>query len=368
MALVGAGCSANKTSVGDSAKSKEPIKLGWLGPLTGDVSSVGQADKDSVSLAVKEINKAGGINGRMLEMVYEDGACESKIASDAGQKLINIEKVLAIIGGACTGETMAVAPVAEQNKVLMISYASTAPTVTKAGDYIFRVIASDDYQGSYAAEIVYNKLSKKKAALLYGMTDYHKGLANAFTKRFKELGGEIAVSETYLQDDRDFKTQLTKIKNSGVDVLYFAAYTEAGIVGLKQMKELGLGMQIVGAETFDDPKFKNTPGVEGAIYTVPSSPENETFKTKYLAETGRSDMPVYVTQSYDAIMLLADVMKKAGVNPEDIKNELYKVKNYHGVSGAIGFDENGDITSAKYEVKVFKNGAQVKYDLYPTSD
>ena len=266
--LVGGGCAMTDAPAGVSdntdapaVEDTSPIKIGWLGPLTGDVSSVGSADRDGATLAVKEVNEAGGINGRMLEVVYEDGGCESKMASTAGNKLINVEQVVAIVGGLCTGETMAVAPTAEEKKVVMVSPGSTAPSVTEAGDYIFRVVASDDYQGAFAAEATYN-MGKRKAAVLYGVTDFHKGLADAFVKRFEELGGQIVASETYLQESRDLKGQLTKIKNSGADVLYFATYTEAGVVGIKQAQELEVGLQIVGAEPFDSFYYTNIKNIK----------------------------------------------------------------------------------------------------------
>jgi branched-chain amino acid transport system substrate-binding protein len=190
--LLGAGCSQQTAQVTPQTnevavtqqQDTTPIKIGWLGPLTGDVSSVGTADKQAGEIAVKEINDAGGINGRPLEVVYEDGFCDSKTASNAGNKLINIDKVVAIIGGFCSGETLAVAPTAEQNKVVMISPASTAPSISTAGDYIFRDVPSDSYQGKHAANFVYNTLGKRKAAVLYASVDYTQGLADVFSDEY----------------------------------------------------------------------------------------------------------------------------------------------------------------------------------------
>lgn len=356
LVLLGTGC-VDQAQNGTTT----PVKLGWLGPLTGDVSSVGTADKDGMALAVKEINAAGGINGQLIEVVYEDGACDAKIASNAGNKLINIDKVVAIIGGLCTGETMTVAPVAEQNKVIMISPGSTAPSVTNGGDYIFRVVPSDNFQGKYAAEFIYNALGKRKAAVLYGMIDYTEAIAKVFSDEFKKLGGEVVVTDSFLKDSRDLKTQLTKIKDSGADILYFSSYTEAGVIGLKQAQELKIEAQIFGIEAFDDPKFRTAPGSDGVLYTLPFSPSNDAFKIKYLTETARKDMPVYVSQTYDAMNILADVMKEVGTDPEAIKNALYKVQDYDGVSGKIGFDKNGDMLSADYVIMEMRNGDTSQY-------
>ncbi|MBT3949272.1 ABC transporter substrate-binding protein [Candidatus Parcubacteria bacterium] len=365
--LIGGGCTRTdapadvSTDTDAPVEDTSPIKLGWLGPLTGDVSSVGTADREAAELAVTEINEAGGINGRMLEVTYEDGFCEGKTALAGGTKLINVDEVVAIVGGFCSGETLAVAPSAEEKHVVMLSPGSTAPSVTEAGDYIFRVVPSDGFQGKYAAEFVYNTLEKKKVAIVYAITDYAEGLANVFEEEYKKLGGEIVVKDSFLQEARDLKAQLTKVKNSEAEVLYFPTYTEAGVVGFKQAEELDLGIQILGPETLSDEKLVTAQGAEGTLYTVPVSNESEAFKTKFLEETGRDDMPVYASQTYDAVKILAQVIESVGTNGEDIKNELYNVKNYEGVSGMIGFDENGDLTSAEYKVMIIKDGKSEDY-------
>jgi len=367
LVLAGAGCAPQggneqtPATADDKPVTTEPIKVGWMGPLTGDVATVGVACKQAAEMAVKEINDAGGISGRKLEVIYEDSACDAKTGSNAGNKLINADKVVAIIGDLCSGPTLAVAPVAEQNKVLMLATGATAPSITTAGDYIFRIVPSDSYQGKLGAELVYNTLGKKKAAVLYAKADYTEGLANIFTEEYKKLGGEVVLSESFLQTARDLKTQLTKVKNSGAEVLYFPTYTEAGVAALKQAKDLGLKAQIVGPETFDDPKMQAADGANGVIYTMPASVSNYSFKTKYLSATGLKEMPVYVTQSYDAPYILANVLKQVGTDPEKIKSEMYNIKNYAGVSGTIGFDGDGDLSTAQYEIRVIKNNKGEKY-------
>ncbi|HAT03576.1 MAG TPA: hypothetical protein DCS29_02240 [Candidatus Magasanikbacteria bacterium] len=367
--LIGGGCSRTDAPTTNTSgatetpavKDTSPIKLGWLGPLTGDVSSVGTANREGTELAVKEINDAGGINGRKVEVVYEDGACDSKTASNAGNKLINVEKVTAIVGGLCSGETLANTTVAEENKVVMVAYGSTAPSLTTAGDYIFRVVPSDSYQGKYAANFVYSTLGKKKVAVLYAKTDYTEGIAQVFIDEYKKLGGEVVLTDTFLQTDRDLKTQLTKVKNSEAEALYFPTYTEAAVVGFKQMKELGLSISIIGPEGYADPKIVAAEGTHDTMYTAPVSPENESFNNKFMAATKRTDVPIYTTHAYDATKILLETIKKVGTDKEMIKNELYNVKNYQGVSGEITFDKNGDLATANYEIMVIKNNKSEKY-------
>jgi len=357
--LAGGGCAA-KQSVTETPKDTSPIKIGWMGPLTGDVATVGEMTKKATTMAVKEINDTGGIDGLPLEVVYEDSACDAKTGSNAGNKLINVEKVTAIVGELCSGPLLAIAPVAEQNHTVLIGAGTTAPAITDAGDYIFRVVPSDSYQGKYAANYVYNTMGKRKAAVLFAKADYTEGLATVFTSEFKKLGGEVVLTDSFLQTDRDLRTQLTKVKDSGADMLYFPTYTEAGVAGVKQAQEMGLNTQIFGSETVDDPKFYGAQGAEGIVYTKPTSYTNEEFKTKFLTATDQKELPVYVTQSYDAMKIVAEALKQSGNDSAKLKNALYQIKNYDGVSGKIGFDQNGDLTTANYEVYKVVNGEPVK--------
>ncbi len=361
MLLVGAGCSSlpgeKQVTTGSYLPSREesgPIKVGWLGPLTGDAASVGQDTLKGAQLAVDEINAAGGVGGRKLELVVEDGKCNPKDAAQAGNKLINVDKVPVIFGGLCSGETTAVAPVAEQNKVLLISGCSSAPSITTAGEYVFRSYPSDLHQGKFAAEYVYNKLGKKKVATLAVLGDYGTGIKNAFEAAFKQLGGEIVLSQDYAQDARDLKAQLTKVKGSGAELLYFVGYTEASIAGLKQAKELGLNLPMLGGDAWDDSKIHANSFAEGMMYTVYSANTSDAWKAKLKDKGGNPT--VCVPRTYDNVKLVSSLMKQAGPDATKLKDALYGVKDYPGEAGPITFDGNGDPTFAQYDVKVVKYG------------
>src|SRR3989339_141701 len=192
--------------------STEPIKIGFIGPLTGDAANIGQNVRAAVKIAVIEVNQAGGVDSRTLEVIYEDGQCTGNVASNAANKLINIDKVSLILGGACSGETSSFAGAAEQSKTAVLSYCSSAPAISQAGDYIFRNYPSDLYQGSFGAEYVYNKLSKKKIAILYAKSDWGNGIKNVFVKRFNELGGTILAEEGYEQTSYTGGVSASEIK------------------------------------------------------------------------------------------------------------------------------------------------------------
>ena len=185
LAVVAAGCASNNLKE-EKKVTTEPIKIGFVGPLSGDVANLGQNIRAAVEVARDEINNQGGINGRKIQVIFEDGKCDSKAATAAGNKLINLDKVKMIVGGVCSGETLAIAPMAEKNNVILISPASTNPKVTQAGDYVFRLIPSDSFQGKFAAEYMYNTLGKRSIAVLYTKNDWGVGVSNVFKKKIFE--------------------------------------------------------------------------------------------------------------------------------------------------------------------------------------
>jgi len=337
----------------------DPVKIGFIGPLTGDGANIGQNVKAAVSIAVDEVNAAGGIDGRPLEVIYEDGQCTGKVATNAANKLINIDKVPVILGGTCSAETSAFAGAAEQAKVVVLSDCSSAPELTNAGDYIFRDYPSDIYQGGFAADYIYNTLEKTKVAVLYGKSDWGEGVKNVFVEKFTEAGGEIVAEEGYEQTDRDLRTQFTKIKAADPELVYFLGYTEASIPGIEQAREIGLDVPLFGADAWDDSKIHTDTGDagEGIMYTVIYAPLNDEFKAKMAEVVGNDEITICSPQAYDGVKILAQVMNEVGLDSTAIKDALYGVSYSGGVSADnISFDENGDLVGANYVVKVVHDG------------
>jgi len=343
---------------------EESIKIGAILPLTGEIATLGQSAKTGLELAVEQINKEGGINGRNLEVIFEDGRCDAKEATSAANKLVNVDKVPVIFGAVCSSGTLAAAPIVESGKTILFSPCSSSPDITNAGDYIFRNYPSDNFQGKESAKFIYNNLELKNVALLYCLSDWCMGIAEVFKPAFSELGGTVVVEESYEQTDRDLKTQLTKIKQSNPDIIYFLGYTEAAIIGLKQIKELGINAKILGADAWDDPKIAEEAkdAAEGILFTVPSTPLSEEFKTAMEVKTGTKTITACTPQIYDGVNIIAELMRKVGTDSTKIKDELYKVTNYEGVSGIITLDKNGDLVDANYEIKTVTNGQVVPYE------
>ena len=334
----------------------EKIKIGFIGPQTGDAVALGESALAAAKIAVDEVNTAGGVKGKIIELVAEDSGCNPTGGTNAVSKLVNVDKVKAIVGGLCSAETAPAAPIAQEAGVPMVSYCASAPGITKVGDYIFRVYPSDIFQGPFNAEYAYTNIGKK-AAVLYVQNDWGQGMHDGFTAKFKELGGEVVYAEGVTQDSRDMRTQITKIKDSGTALIAFFAYPEGAIAGLKQMKELGVKLPIIGGDAFDDPKIgaEAKEAAEGVRYTVPKVAVPDEFNQKLVAASGK-EAKICAPQAYDAVKLLAKVVEEVGTEGQAVRDKLAATANYEGVSGAITFNEDGDILNADYDIKVFKSG------------
>lgn len=337
-----------------------PIKIGFISPLTGDASSIGVVNKDAAEIAVSEVNARGGINGRSLELIYEDGKCNATSAVSAAQKLISADKVSVILGGTCSTETAAFGPNAMQNKVIVLSQSSSAPNLSKLGKYFFRSYPSDNFQGKFAAEYAYNTLKARKVAIMYHVSDWGTGIKTVFIDRFKELGGEIVAEEGATQESKDYRTSLSKIKAVKPDLIFAPTYPNGGQVMILQARDQGIAAPILGADGWDDPKlWKAVSGKGSIMYTVAFSPTSDEFKAKIKTKTGKDDVPVGTQNSYDNVMIVAQIMSKVGTDTDKIQEEMRKIE-YDGVSGHISFDQNGDLKTAKYVVKKMENGTSVE--------
>lgn len=352
--LLGAGCSeVSKTS--ESGKpTTVPIKIGWLGPLTGDAASLGQDALVAAKLAVEEVNTTGGVNGRALELIVEDGKCQSKDAVAGMNKLLTNSDMSVVFGGLCSGETSAVAPIAEQNKKILFSGCSSAPSISKAGDYVFRSYPSDALQGKFVAEYMYNDLDKRKVAILAVSNEWGEGIRKTFGDRYKELGGLIVFDEQYTQESRDLKAELTKIKQTDAEALYFLGVTEASLIGLRQARELGIAIPIIGGDTWDDSKIVESPQAQGVLYTGADLVAPTDWESKLKSRGGNTTL--CTPGNYNNIHIIADIMKRVGTDATKIKDELYKIKNYPGVNGSVTLDKNGDLTDSKFVVKKIQGG------------
>jgi branched-chain amino acid transport system substrate-binding protein len=347
---------------GQSIK-QETIKIGVIGPLTGDAAEYGQNTKNAIDLALKEINSKG-INGKQVELIYEDSGCNPSQGISALQKLMNVNKVQFFIDEACSSVALAEAPIVEQNKVLLMLSTASNYKIKDAGDYVFRVYSSDALQGKVLAKLI-NKEGHKKVAVIYLNTDYGVGLEQVFREEFEQLGGSVVISETNSREETDFRSILTKIKSSDADSILLADHPQQGGFILKQMREMGINLPVYGSDAVKDELVLTEAenAAENLIVVFPKAPTGnklEEFNIEYEQTYGRKPEG-YVIYGYDSLMVLANAIEKVGTNPEKVKAELYKTKDYNGATGLITFDENGERTDMSYDTFIVKDKQFIPY-------
>jgi branched-chain amino acid transport system substrate-binding protein len=334
--------------VGCNQGKNDSIKIGAILPLTGDAAAWGIPPKNGALLAVEQINAAGGINGKKLELVVEDDGCDPKMAVNSINKLLAANKPVAVVGAVCSASTLAIAPIVEKNKIVLISPASTHPSITDAGDYVFRVIPSDDLRAKVFAEYIAS-LGHKTAVVLAINNEAGKGAELSFTKYFEQQGGKVIGVENYMPDANNVKIQLTKIKELNPDIILALSQVTDAVMVLKEVKELNVKIPLFfQSEALDDPSVILNSGnaANGATYITYAKNNNEVAKSFELAYKNRFKVEsnLFAPEAYDAVMLIASKLKASTeISSEKLHNELYSISEYQGASGILTFDKNGDV-------------------------
>lgn len=338
-----------------------PIKIGFIGPLTGDAAAYGEPARNIMSLAVEEINNAGGVNGRMLEMIYEDGKCTGSTSSNAAQKLINIDGVK-VLTTFCSGETLSVVPIAESAKVLLTSSGASTPDLTGKSQFFFRNYPSDATQGMVLAQYASDQ-GWKKVAVIQEQSDYALGNYKAFSENFERLGGET-VKEEFLPNATDFRSSLTKLKGQNPDALFIDPQTPAnGERILRQLKDLNWKPKLLVNDALSgDPKTveNNKDILEGAAAAeFGVDPNNEKFQNmiaSYKAKYGEEPpFQSYAQTEYDMVYLIADGVRSVGSDGEKLASWSRTIKDWPGASGLVTIGADGDRVGG-HVLKVIKNG------------
>jgi branched-chain amino acid transport system substrate-binding protein len=340
--LLIAGCSPAKDT------GSGPIPVGEYASMTGDTATFGQSSHKGTQMAIDEINAAGGVNGRTLELHYEDDQSKAPEAATAVQKLLDRDKVVAVIGEVASGNSLAAAPICQSKQAPMISPASTNPRVTEVGDYIFRVCFIDPFQGTVMAKFAAKELKLKRIAVFKAQDrPYSTGLAANFITAFKGLGGEIVADESYSSTDNDFKGSLTSIKGQSPDGVFIPGYyNEVGTIG-RQARELGIKAPLLGGDGWDSPKLFEAAGgaLEGCYFSNHYSPEDKSpviqdFIQRFKAKNSGEVPDAMAALGYDAAKILGDAMKRAkSLSGADLRDALAATKDYPGVTGKITINE-----------------------------
>jgi branched-chain amino acid transport system substrate-binding protein len=351
---------------GKKAEDKNgDIRIGQYASLTGSEATFGTSTDEGVRLSFERVNQQGGIKGRKIQLITLDDQGKPEEAASTVTRLIDQNKVVAIIGEVASSRSLAAAPIAQQKKVPMISPSSTNPKVTEVGDYIFRVCFTDPFQGAVMARFAVEHLKLKKVAVLKDLrSDYSMGLAEYFTKTFKELGGQVVAEASYQSGDVDFKAQLTQIRTQQPEALYIPGYyTEVGLIA-RQVKEVGLKATLLGGDGWDSEKLIEIAGeaVEGGYFSSHYSPEAkdsvvQEFVKSYREKYGKIPDGL-AAQGYDAAEILVHVLKQLDeINPKNIRDALAGVKDFPGVTGKITMDSgrNAQKPAVILQVKNKKN-------------
>ena len=358
---------------GCGGSSSKEIKIGLLNEMTGGNATIGTAAANGAKLAIKEINANGGLLGKQIKAVVADNKSEPSESANAMTKLLTQDKVVAVTGTFSSSNAIAAASVAEANKTPYLVAGATNPKVTvdektkNVKKYIYRVCFIDPFQGTVAANFAAKDLKVKKAAMLVdNSSDYSKGLAEFFEAAFTKEGGTIAANEAYLQKDTDFKATLTKIKSKDMDILYVPGYYEEVGKIVKQAREMGITVPIVGADGWDSPKLGEIASASALNNTYftnhysveDTSPKAKAFVEAYTKEYGQKPEALAVL-GYDAVYVLADAIKRANsTDAAKIIEALATTKEFPAISGVTTINKTHDADKNAVVIEM-KDGKQV---------
>lgn len=347
-------------------KRIEKFSIGSIIPLTGEWARYGNQMKKGMDLAVKILNEEGGINGKNFEILYEDGQARPKESIQAFNKLIQVNKVPAVISG-FSGVILSLSPIANSNTVVLLNCGATNPEIEDAGDYIFSDIPNANYEAKYLAEFLYNSLKSRNVAIFWQNNDAGIGMRGVFKNTFEKLGGKIIISIGHEQGQTQFKTELIQIKEHKPEAVFVPTYSkEMGLI-LRQAHEIRFNTQFVNYAAFEVKEVLEIAGdyAEGAIYSYysydpNSSDENVRKFHKRFIEEYNEEPGLYSATFYDGVMIIGEALKKGHTSGTEIKNYLYTIKNFPGASGEISFNKKGAVVMP-LQIKTVKEGKFVKY-------
>jgi branched-chain amino acid transport system substrate-binding protein len=356
------------------AYSKETVKLGLITPLTGDVKTFGESAKNGFLMAIEDYSKSGKYQ---IQPFIADDRNDATEGTNAALKLITQDKVTGVIGPLTSKVAIPVSELAEKNKIPMITGTATSPKVTIYGNkrklHVFRACFIDPFQGTVAANFALRDLKAKSAAVLYDVgNDYSKGLAEFFKATFEKGPGRIVGYESYQKDDVDFSALITKIGIKKPEVIYIPDYYNKVALIAKQIREKGLKGVMIGGDGWDSPELIKIGGtaIIGNYFTNHYSTERKdkiagAFIEKYKQKHGLVPDSLGAL-TYDATLIFLQSLDKASkATPEETMKVLTTLKNYHGVTGTISFDKNGDAIKSAVILKVDKDGFKYMTTINP---
>ncbi|MEW6081020.1 MAG: ABC transporter substrate-binding protein [Bacillota bacterium] len=371
LAGCGGGQATQPTDTGEKPAEAETFKVGLGASFTGDYAVYGHYHYNAAKLAADEINAAGGVLGRKIELVKGDDKADPKEAASVAQKFVADKDVVAVLGHIFSSTSLAAGPIYQQGGLSSIVVLASNPKVPLVGDYIFRINVHDGIAGSQTAEYVVKSMGKKRIGILVDNTDYCIGFKDAFVAKAEELGGSITDVEFYMgQQDKDFSVVLRKLQEKNPEVVLLSSYHTEGALITQQVRQMGWDVQLVAPDACATPDYLELAGAaaEGAVLTtyfhrdVPDPKAQALVKT--YEETFNEETFVSVPYTYDAMYVLIAAIERAGsFDRAAIRDEIAKTKDFPGVTGSITFDEDGDRPVGWNIVLDVKNGEFVIRDM-----
>jgi branched-chain amino acid transport system substrate-binding protein len=333
----------------------ETIKIGIAGPMSGPYAAFGDQLWNGASQAAVDINNQGGINGSKIELIKADDACEPKQAVSVAHRLVNEDKVSAVIGHFCSSSTLPASQIYADENIVMITPASTNPMITERGlKSIFRACGRDDQQGKVAADYIYNNLKAKRVAVVHDKDTYGKGLADAMKAQIEKLGSKVVVYEGLTRGDKNFNALVTKIKDTKADAVYFGGlHTEAGPL-VRQLREQGVKVPFISGDGIVSEDFVTEAGgpqiANGVLMTFGPDPRDFPEGKKVIEEfhQNKIDPEGYTLYSYASLQAILEAMKQTQSTDGKKLADWLHHNTVHTVMGDRSWDDKGDMKNAAY--------------------
>ena len=347
------------------SKKENILKIGIIQPITGELANFGQTVINGIQLAVAE-NEDSLSQGK-IKLIIEDSKGEPTQAVNAFNKLINVDKVDFVIGSLTSGATLAISPISQENKKLLISPTASNPKLSEAGRYFFRVWPSDNYDGEVAAKYCIEELDAMKASIVYINNDYGVGLKDVFTSTFNSLGGQVVSVDSYLPDNLNFRTLITKIKTENVDLVYIPGHPLGIASFLKQSKELGLVALFFSNVSAEDKEFiaDAREAAVGLFFVTPAFDLNSNrqevsnFVNSYRKAYNGESPDIHAVKGYEAMFVLIQGFKEGKKTPDEMVNFLLS-NSFNTISGLLEFNESGDVIT---DMAIKKYDENLKVDI-----
>jgi branched-chain amino acid transport system substrate-binding protein len=342
----------------------DKVRIGVFMSTTGSTANFGISSVNGIKLAADEINAAGGINGKQVELLVQDDRSDASEAATIVTKFVTQDQVHGIIGEVASSRSIAAAPIAQNAKIPMLTPSSTNPEVTKKGNFIFRSCFIDPYQGAAIAQFAAKTLGAKTAAIMVDRkNDYSTGLEKVISETFTKFGGKIVATQSYQEGDQDFNAQLTSLKGSNPEVLFVPGYyNDVGLIA-KQARDKGITVPLIGGDGWDSEQLYKIGGtaLNGSYFTNHYSPYDTDpkvvkFVNDYKAKYGSIPDALAAT-AYDAARIMFDAVKRSkSLTGPDIRDALAATKDYPGVTGTVTFNENRDAVKPIVMIEIKDGG------------